>query len=223
MRLPLFAMLKMFILGSKVGSWSRRSRRLCKAGHAVGTSSGTDAQLLILMALGVGAGDAVVTTPFTFFLPPGCIARLGARPVFVDIDPETLNLSPGELERILRHTSALSKKEDSCTRDGLRIKAVIPVHLFGACCRDGRNSGGVRPLSVTHDRRRRPGDRCRIPFQQMDPSAQALSREYGYLSFYPTKNLGAFGDAGMTITSARMDGPSHESSSKSWDGKKIPP
>ena len=87
-----------FILGAKVELLEREIASLCRAGYAVGTSSGTDAQLLILMALGIGPGDAVVTTPFTFFSTAGCIARLGARPAFVDIDSETLNLSAASLD-----------------------------------------------------------------------------------------------------------------------------
>ena len=96
-----------FILGSQVEQLETAIASLSGGGYAVGVSSGTDAELLILMALGIGPGDAVVTTPFTFFSTAGCIARMGAKPVFVDIDPETFNLSPEKLELFFSTQCAL--------------------------------------------------------------------------------------------------------------------
>ena len=186
-----------FILGSKVESLEREIASLCQVGCAVGTSSGTDAELLILMAMGIGAGDAVVTTPFTFFSTAGCIARLGARPVFVDIDPGTFNLSPARLEEFF--TSECKFEEGKIrTRDGFPIKAVIPVHIFGMCCAMDE----IQAICARYG----------VPV--IEDAAQAIGAEYpsikgtkraggigefGFFSFYPTKNLGAFGDGGMAV------------------------
>src|SRR5690242_17489787 len=99
---------------------------------AVGVASGSDALLLILMALGIGPGDAVITTPFTFFSTASTVVRVGAKPVFVDIDPATLNLSVPKLEEFLK-TECVAGESGVRTRDGLNVRAVIPVHLFGLC------------------------------------------------------------------------------------------
>ena len=187
-----------FILGSKVGALEQEIAALCKAGHAVGTSSGTDAQLLILMALGVGAGDVVVTTPFTFFSTAGCIARLGARPVFVDIDPETLNLSPASLDEFFA-TKCTFEEGKIRTRDGLEVKAVIPVHLFGACCAMDEIQAVCTRYSVPIIEDAAQAIGAEYPSKDGTKRAGSIA-DYGYLSFYPTKNLGAFGDAGMAIT-----------------------
>ncbi len=168
------------ILGPEVERFERAVTEYCGATYAVGASSGTDAQLLLLMALGVGPGDVVITTPYTFFATAGCIARLGATPVFVDIDPVTYNLSCPALEAVLAKYN--------------NVKAIIPVHLFG-CCAD---MDGILTLA-------RPRG---IPV--LEDAAQALGAQHprsgagaigeaGWFSFYPTKNLGAFGDAGMVV------------------------
>jgi dTDP-4-amino-4,6-dideoxygalactose transaminase len=166
-----------FILGPEVEAFEQAiADRL--GVHAIGVSSGTDAQLALLMALGIGPGDAVITTPYTFFATAGCIARTGARPVFADIDPVTYNLDPDRLAATLKATP--------------NAKAIIPVHLFG-CTADMD-----RILDIARSRG--------IPV--LEDAAQALGARHplapagaigdaGWFSFYPTKNLGAFGDAGL--------------------------
>ncbi|MBV8142225.1 MAG: DegT/DnrJ/EryC1/StrS family aminotransferase [Verrucomicrobia bacterium] len=186
-----------FILGAKVEKLEQAITSLCGKGHAVGVSSGTDAELLILMALGIGPGDAVVTTPFTFFSTAGCVARLGAKPAFVDIDPGTFCLSPEKLE-LFFSTKCTFDEDILRTPDGFRIRAVIPIHLFGLCCRmDEIQAICARyALPVIEDAAQAIGVNY--------PSSGEIKRaggigEFGYFSFYPTKNLGAFGDAGMAM------------------------
>lgn len=186
-----------FILGPRVEQFEHAIESLCGGGHAVGVSSGTDAELLILMALGVGRGDAVITTPFTFFATAGCVARLGATPVFVDIEEATLNLSPKNLEYFL-DTKCEKDGNSVRTCDGLTIKAVIPVHLFGLCCQmDEIQSICARyGLPVVEDAAQAVG--AEYPSSNGTKRAGGIG-EFGYFSFYPTKNLGAFGDAGLAI------------------------
>lgn len=166
------------VLGPQVEKLEAAVAAYTGAGHAIGVSSGTDAQLVLLMALGIGPGDAVITTPYTFFATAGCVERLGARVVFADIDPATYNISVSALEEALAKTD--------------RVKAIIPVHLFG-CCADME---AITALAAQHG----------VPV--LEDAAQALGcahpmgaagaiGEAGWYSFYPTKNLGAFGDAGM--------------------------
>ena len=97
-------------------------------------SSGTDAQIAILMAMGIGAGDAVITTPYTFFATAGSIHRAGAEPVFVDIDPDTFHMDPSQFTRMPRAARTQAAMVDLTTARGNRVRAVIPVHLFGLCC-----------------------------------------------------------------------------------------
>ena len=146
--------------------------------HAVGVSSGTDALLVALMALGIGEGDEVITTPFTFFAPVECIMRLGAKPVFVDIEPETFNL---DAERV----------EDAITE---RTKAILPVHLFGQTC-DMTTIGQIADdydLAVVEDMAQA------IDATHRGRPAGSFGTA-GCLSFYPTKNLGGAGDGGMVF------------------------
>lgn len=168
------------VLGPKTEALEAQVAAYAGAGHAIGCSSGTDAQLMLLMALGIGPGDAVITTPYTFFATASCISRVGARPVFADIDPSTYNLCPDSVARLLRQTP--------------NVKAIIPVHLYG-CCADmaaftalGREFG----IPVLEDAAQALGA------QHPLGGAGAIG-EAGWYSFYPTKNLGAFGDAGMVV------------------------
>ena len=194
-----------FILGTRVEQLENAIESLCGRGHAVGVSSGTDAEILILMALGIGPGDAVVTTPFTFFSTAGCIARQGAKPMFVDIDPKTFSMSPEKLELFFA-TGCTFDGGRLCTREGLRIRAVIPVHLFGVCCpMDEIQAICARyALPVIEDAAQAIG--AEYPSSEGPKRAGGIG-EFGYFSFYPTKNLGAFGDAGMII--ARDDRMGH--------------
>jgi len=155
-----------FILGSFVEEFERAVAETIGAKHVVGVSSGTDALLLALMAHNVGAGDSVVTTPFSFFATAGVISRLGARPVFADIDPATFNLDP---------------KAALAAVDGT-TKAIVPVHLFGRPAEIPKTS-----VAVIEDAAQSIG-------------AAKLGGLAGCLSFFPSKNLGAFGDAGAVYT-----------------------
>ncbi|MGI9087673.1 MAG: DegT/DnrJ/EryC1/StrS family aminotransferase [Chthoniobacterales bacterium] len=187
-----------FILGPKVAAFEMAMARYCAVPHAIGVSSGTDAQLAILMALGFGPGDAILTTAYTFFATAGCIARVGAKPVFVDIDPTTYNISPPALARYLSEHCKRDSTGALKNREGLTIRAIIPVHLFGLCC----EMEPILTLAKAHD------------LLVIEDAAQAIGAEYplaagaakagtmgeaGYFSFYPSKNLGAAGDAGLVI------------------------
>jgi dTDP-4-amino-4,6-dideoxygalactose transaminase len=168
-----------FVMGPEIAALEGELERMLGVGHAVAVSSGTDALLLALMTLGVGAGDEVVTSAYSFFATAGVIARVGARPVFVDIDPVTFNLDPARL------AAAITP----------RTRAIEPVHLFG--------------LSADLDPILDEASRSGVPV--IEDAAQAIgatcrSRNVGGIgtigcfSFYPTKNLGAFGEAGLLTT-----------------------
>jgi dTDP-4-amino-4,6-dideoxygalactose transaminase len=168
-----------FIMGPDLDALERELAQLLAVEHAVAVSSGTDALSLALMTLGVGAGDEVITPAYSFFATAGVVVRLGAKPVFVDVDPDTFNLDPDRLAAAVT----------------TRTKAVIPVHLFGL-------SADLDPiLSVASD--------AGVPV--VEDAAQAIGATYrsrpvggfgsfGCFSFFPSKNLGAFGDAGLLTT-----------------------
>jgi dTDP-4-amino-4,6-dideoxygalactose transaminase len=187
-----------FILGAHVEELERKIAALAGTAYGVGTSSGTDAQLLTLMAMGVGPGDAVLTTPFTFFSTAGCVSRVGATPIFIDIDANTFALSAERLEDFLIKR-CVSTPGGVKTSDGKRIRAVVPVHLFGLCA-DMQSIIEVAArwnLPVIEDAAQAIGAK--------HPSRAGVQRAGGagvasFFSFYPTKNLGAFGDAGMVVT-----------------------
>jgi dTDP-4-amino-4,6-dideoxygalactose transaminase len=186
-----------FVLGPHVARLEEAIASYCGAGRGIGVSSGTDALLLALMALGIGRNDEVITTPFSFFATAGTIARLGARPVFCDIELESLNLSADRVTEFI---------EEQCEFDGARlldratggaVKAMMPVHLFGRMADMDRFMalGRKYSLPVVEDAAQAIGA------ELADGRRAASIGEIGCLSFFPTKNLGAFGDAGMCMTS----------------------
>src|SRR5215475_9252555 len=169
-----------FILGPEVEGLEQEIAAFCNVRFAVGVSSGTDALLAALMAIGIGPKDEVITTAYSFFATAGVIARLGAQPVFVDIDPKTFNLDSSEV----------SSKITS------RTKAVMPVHLFGQCTEMGPILEIVKRkgIHVIEDAAQAIGARD-------DKGRQAGTIGHmGCFSFFPSKNLGAFGDGGMVVT-----------------------
>jgi dTDP-4-amino-4,6-dideoxygalactose transaminase len=179
---------QVFILGPKVQELEKRIAEYCGAKYAVGVSSGTDALLIALMAEGVGHGDIVVTTPYSFFATVGVIARLGAIPLFVDIDSRTYNIDPGKLAERLKSLDDGQKR---------RLKAIIPVHLFGQCADMEPIIKIVREygLCVIEDAAQAIG----AEYEYSDGTVKKAGSmgDYGCFSFYPTKNLGAFGEGGM--------------------------
>ncbi len=165
-----------FILGPYVESFEQGIAKYCRARYAIGVSSGTDALLLALMACGIKDGDEVITTPFTFFATAGSIARLGAVPVFVDIDPSTYNID------VKKIAPALTKK----------TRAILPVHLYGQCA----DMDAIMEIARANR------------LMVIEDAAQAIGAIYkgktagtlgdiGCFSFYPSKNLGGYGDGGL--------------------------
>ena len=183
-----------FILGPQVKTLEARIAAYAQCRHGIGVSSGTDALLLALMALGLGPGDAVITTPYTFFATAGTIARAGAHPLFCDIEPETFNISAGAVRRLIeRECEAVDGLIHRPT--GTRVKALMPVHLYGQLCDMGPLMDLARrfDLKVIEDAAQAIGARD-------SQGRQAGSfGDVGCFSFFPTKNLGAFGDAGMCV------------------------
>jgi dTDP-4-amino-4,6-dideoxygalactose transaminase len=187
-----------FILGSKVQEFESAICRYCDVPHAIGVSSGTDALLAILMGLGIGRGDAVVTTPYTFFSTAGCVVRLGARPVFADIDPRTYNISPSAIQECIEDNGQLDSDGAWRLKTGEKIRAIIPVHLFGSCCQMNalREISERFQLYLIEDAAQAIG--AEFPFGDRAAKAGTMG-EAGFFSFYPSKNLGAAGDAGMIV------------------------
>ena len=170
-----------FILGASVERFEKEIAAYCETRHAIGCASGSDALLLSLMALGIGAGDEVITTPFTFFATAGAIWHTGARPVFVDIEESTFNIDPLKLE------TALAAHP--------KTRAIIPVHLYGGCADMDPILAAASPrqIPVIEDAAQSIGAR----YQDRLAGGMGLT---GCFSFFPSKNLGAFGDGGMITT-----------------------
>jgi dTDP-4-amino-4,6-dideoxygalactose transaminase len=187
-----------FILGPKVKEFEQAIAQFCHVPHAVGVSSGTDALLAILMALGIGRGDAVITPAYTFFATAACVARLGGTPVFIDIDPSTYNISLSALEDFLDKQCERKNGALVLRKSGEKVRAMIPVHLFGLCS----EMNGIHRISehfglpVIEDAAQAIGSE--YPFVRGTQKAGSMSSA-GVFSFYPSKNLGAAGDAGLIV------------------------
>ena len=177
---------QIFILGPRVAACEEAVARYSQAAHGIGVTSGTDALLLALMAEGIGTGDEVITTPYTFFATAGCITRLGARPVFVDIHPQTFNLREDLIEAAITP----------------RTKAIMPVHLYGRMARMDviMDIAQRHRLVVIEDAAQAIGAEFK------GKRAGAIGH-YGCFSFFPSKNLGGAGDGGLITTQdvARAD------------------
>jgi dTDP-4-amino-4,6-dideoxygalactose transaminase len=187
-----------FILGPKIEAFETALAGYCGAPHAIGVSSGTDALLAVFMALGLGPGDAVITSAYSFFATGGCIARVGATPVFIDIEPDTYNISTKALEHYLTNSCSRDKEGSLRNGKGEKLRAIVPVHLYGLCCdMDAIHEISERfRLQVIEDAAQALG--AEYPFQGATVKAGTMG-EVGTFSFYPTKNLGAAGDAGAVI------------------------
>ncbi|MDD5644454.1 MAG: DegT/DnrJ/EryC1/StrS family aminotransferase [bacterium] len=168
-----------FILGPEVSELEKEIAAYCEAKYAVGCASGTDALLLSLMSMGIGPGDEIITTPFTFFATAGSISRTGATPVFVDIEPETFNINPELTE------PKITKK----------TKAILPVHLFG-------QTADMDPFLKLKEKYNLfiIEDACQSIGAKYKNRAAGSIGDAGCFSFFPTKNLGGFGDGGMLVT-----------------------
>jgi dTDP-4-amino-4,6-dideoxygalactose transaminase len=168
-----------FILGDEVAELENEVAAYCDARHAIGCNSGTDALIIALQALGIGEGDEVITTPFSFFATASSIVRAGATPVFVDIDPETFNLDP------------------QCVEDAVtpKTKAIMPVHLYGQCA-------DMEPLwrIATQHKLAIVEDACQAIGAEYQGRRAGVLGAVGCFSFFPTKNLGGAGDGGMMTT-----------------------
>jgi dTDP-4-amino-4,6-dideoxygalactose transaminase len=168
-----------FILGPEVEAFEQEIAEHLGAGQAIAVSSGTDALLVSMMALGIGPGDEVLTTPFSFFATAGCVSRLGAVPRFVDIDPATFNMNPDAVEAAITP----------------QTRAVLPVHLYGQCADIGPINAAARRAGIPVIE-----DACQaIGARYNDRPAGSLGA-VGCFSFFPTKNLGGFGDGGLVTT-----------------------
>ena len=168
-----------FVLGETVESFEKAVAEYLGAPYAVGCASGTDALILCLAALDAGPGDEVITTPFSFFATASCIWRVGARPVFADIDPATFNISPESVEK------AVSDK----------TKAVLPVHLYGQCA----DTEALQQIASERDILM-VEDACQAIGAQRNGKKAGAIGDCAAFSFYPTKNLGGFGDGGIVTT-----------------------
>ena len=186
-----------FILGPKLAEFETAVAEYCGAPHAIGVSSGTDALLAVLMTLEVGLGDAVITTSYSFFATGGCIARVGATPVFIDIDSDSYNISPTALRRYVEKSCHVVE-QGLVNENRQLIRALVPTHLFGLCCEMNEMRAIAREynLILIEDAAQAIG--AEFPLENGSAKAGTMG-DAGCFSFYPSKNLGAAGDAGLVV------------------------
>lgn len=191
-----------FILGPAVKRFEEQMAEYLGCAHAVGVASGSDALLLALMALGIGPGDGVITTPFTFFSTVSSITRLGATPLLVDIEAESYLLSAGATTAFLNERGRIEIDKTVDKETGLRIAALLPVHLFGRCCAMTELASLAKKyhLSIVEDAAQACGARAAMDgHTKLAGSIGTL----GCFSFFPSKTLGGFGDGGLVTTGDR--------------------
>jgi dTDP-4-amino-4,6-dideoxygalactose transaminase len=169
-----------FVLGPDVTRLEERMAAYCQTRAAIGVSSGTDALLIALMALGIGPGDEVITSPYSFFATAGAVARVGAKPVFVDIEPRSFNIDPSKIEAVRTPKS----------------KAIIPVHLYGQCA----EMAPIMELAKRHQLAVIEDAAQAIGAEYRDGTRAGGIGTIGCFSFFPSKNLGCLGDGGMVTT-----------------------
>jgi dTDP-4-amino-4,6-dideoxygalactose transaminase len=191
-----------FILGRAVKRFEDQMAHYLRCGFAVGVASGSDALLLGLMALGVGPGDGVIVTPFTFFSTVSSITRLGAVPLFVDIDVDSYLLSAQNVEQFLDRRARNRHGQTVDSQTGLRIKALLPVHLFGQCCAMDNFLALTHkyPSQIIEDVAQACGARMRIDGETLFAGTIG---DVGCFSFFPSKTLGGFGDGGLVTTNVK--------------------
>jgi dTDP-4-amino-4,6-dideoxygalactose transaminase len=191
-----------FILGPAVKRFEEQMAAYLSCDSAVGVASGSDALLLALMALAIGPGDAVVTTPFTFFSTISSITRLGAKPLLIDIDADTFLISATGIQRFLGSRGQTRNGLTIDVKTGERIRAILPVHLFGQCCAMNELTAKARDynLQIVEDVAQACGARMSIAGESKFAGAIGT---LGCFSFFPSKNLGGFGDGGMVTANDR--------------------
>ncbi|MBI4860938.1 MAG: DegT/DnrJ/EryC1/StrS family aminotransferase [Candidatus Riflebacteria bacterium] len=187
-----------FVLGQPVTDFENELARYLGCPHVVGVASGTDALIVAFMALGVGPGDAVITTPYSFFATASAVSRVGARPIFLDIDPVTCNLDLGRVEAFLSTCRWSKSRKGKVLKDPtgkLIVKAIEPVHLYGLACDMTRidRIAGEYNLAVVEDTAQGIGS-------NHGGVKVGTWGDFGCFSFYPTKNLGGCGDGGALAT-----------------------
>jgi len=192
-----------FILGPAVKEFEDRMAKLLQCSFAVGVASGSDALLLALMALDIGPSDGVIVPPFTFFSTVSSITRLGATPLFVDVEAESFLLSTTAVEQFLSERSRTRAGQTTDSKTGLRIKAVLPVHLFGQACNMAKLIALARKyhLSIIEDVAQACGARLSIDGQTKFAGTVG---DLGCFSFFPSKTLGGFGDGGLVATNDKQ-------------------
>jgi dTDP-4-amino-4,6-dideoxygalactose transaminase len=191
-----------FILGPAVKRFEAQMAAYLCCPHAVGVASGSDALLLALVALGIGPGDAVITTPFTFFSTVSSITRLGAKPLFVDNDADTFLISAKGVQQFLSERGQMREGGTIDSKTALRIRAILPVHLFGQCCAMNELTTIAHNyrLQIVEDVAQACGARMAIGGENKFAGAIGA---LGCFSFFPSKNLGGFGDGGLVTANDR--------------------
>ena len=178
-----------FVLSDEVKKLEEEIAKYSGVSYAAGVASGTDALILSLKALGVGLGDKVITTPFTFFATAEAVSLLGAKPIFVDINKETFNIDPDKIDELLKGMSSEERKA---------VKAIIPVHIYGQCADMERIMAIVDEydIKVIEDSAQAIGAKC-------NEGKAGSFGDFGCFSFFPSKNLGGFGDGGMIVSESK--------------------